>query len=457
MTENTPLLHPKTSFSIEISSTIKATLPLAASFFLQYLLPVTNIYWCGKLGETELASATLASSFFTITGLGIYQGLATCLDSMCSQAFGAGRITDVGIYWQKCCTIGIVITIFPLIPLWLNAKYVLSHIVSDSEVLEMTQKYLGVLTLGAPGLLLFETGKRFLQGQQIFQPQSYILVIVTGVNLVMCWLFIGTVGFIGAPICMVIAYWLQPLLMLGYVTFIDGKKCWPGAKLTACFNDWKPMLLLAVPGIIMTEAEYLACQVINILASNLGTDHLAAQSITSNVGFLSFQLSLSLGVALGTKMGYFVGDKEVFGCKTIVRVCFVLGIAMSIFNSGFIMINRTRLARLFTDSEDVIAISNTTLTLSAINQISDVINVVTLGVLRGQGRQKLASILTVCSYYLISFPVGYYFGFKCEMGLPGYWYGYISGVIVLAVVELGLVLGSNWNEIFTMAEKRVRL
>lgn len=444
-------------FSTEIVRNIKATVPLTITFFLQYLLPVTNMYATGKLGDKELASATLATSFFTITGLGMYQGLSSCLDSMCSQAYGAGNLREVGLFFQRCSVIGGIMTI-PLAALWWNASHILGFIVDDVEVLKLSQIYLKIVSIGAPGLLLFETSKRYLQGQHIYNAGGYILVSVTLCNIVLNWVLVinpyTSIGFIGAPICMVMVYWLQPLLVLAYVMFIDGKQCWPGINYKECFNHWKPLLSLAIPGIIMTEAEYLACQVINILSASLGRNELTAQSITSNIGFLSFQVSLSLGVALGTEMGYFVGNEDVLGCKMLVKVSLLLGGLMSIFNSSFITYNRRFLANLFTNSEEVLNITDTTLKLSAFNQISDIMNVVAVGLLRGQGRQKLGSILTLMAYYLVSFPVGYYFGYVKSMGLFGYWYGYISGVVVLAVSEVGIILNSNWTKIFNESARR---
>lgn len=445
-------------FNKEVLRNIRATVPLTVTFFLQYLLPVTNIYATGKLGDKELASATLANSFFTITGLGIYQGLSSCLDSMCSQAFGAGDLHDVGLFFQRCSLIGLLITFFPLSILWWNSRHILCLFVDDLEVLDLCQVYLRVIVLGAPGLLLFETSKRFLQGQHIYNAGGYILVTVTFVNMFFNWLLVinptTSFGFIGAPICMVLSYWLQPLLTFVYVMVVDGKQCWPGMKYFESFQHWKPLLHLAIPGIIMTEAEYLACQVINILSASLGTNELAAQSITSNVGFLSFQLSLSLGVALGTEMGYFVGNQDLAGCKMLIRVALTLGGLMSVINSSFIAYNRSFLGRIFTDSEDVLKISDVTLKLSATNQICDVLNVVAVGILRGQGRQKLGSILTIMAYYFISFPVGYYFGFVKSLKLYGFWYGYIAGVVVLTVAELFVILNSNWTRVFRESASR---
>lgn len=450
--ENRKRLSTGVIYKKEVEYILKSSAPLAITFFLQYLLPVTCIYFASRLGESELAAVTLATSSFTISGLAIYQGLSTCLDSLCSQAYGAGHHDLVGLYFQRCVTIGIVITLFPLSFLWWNSGKIFKYFVKDTHVIELTQLYLRINIIGAPALLFFETGKRFLQAQHIFKPGSYIMIFVSLANIVLNWLLVlneGTsLGYIGAPIAVVCSYWLMPACILIYVKVFDGKRCWNGFHIEKCFLNWGPLLSLAIPGIIMTEAEYIACQTINLLAATIGTAELAAQSITSNVGFLSFQLSFSLSVAIGTRLGYYVGNKDILLCRVLIKIAVIMGSFLSLSNFCIIYFNRERFGRLFTNSKEVLEISNITLTLSAINQLSDVMNVISVGVLRGQGRQKLGSVLTILAYYTISFPVGYYFGVVKSLNLVGFWYGYITGVIFLAVFEMAFIFSSDWVSIF---------
>lgn len=126
----------------------------------------------------------------------------------------------------------------------------------------------------------------------------------------------------------------------------------------------------------------------------------------------------------------------------------LMSCGLSLFNFSTIFINRHRLGNIFTSSKKVLEISDYILVFSAINQISDVINVIAAGILRGQGRQKLGSILTLLAYYTISLPVGYYFGIFKKLDLAGLWIGYILGVIILALTELWAVYKSNWRQIF---------
>lgn len=434
----------------EFKFTLNSSAPLIVSFFLQYLLSVTTIFACGKLGAKELAASSLAVCTFNITGLAIFQGMATSLDSFCSQAYGSGDLLNVGVYFQRCSLMIAVATV-PLCFIWWYSGALLKPMLGDAELAEMTQLYLRVNTLGTPGLFLFETGKRFLQAQNIFNATTYILLIVVPINMVLNYLLVWNptygLGYIGAPIAVSIIYWLSALLMLFYVIFIDGKKCWNGLDFQKAIINWCPMLKLALPGVIMVEAEYLAFEVLTILAASFGTDAIAAQSITSNIGNLAFQLGFAIAVALTTRIGHFVGMQNIYGAKLVLKVVIALSAGLSLFNFSVMFLLRGPLAKLFTSSPSVIVIAKKLLLLAAINQICDSLNVLCAGVLRGQGRQKVGSILNMVSYYVIALPIGYILAYPLNFGAEGLWVGLILGVAFLAISEAILIYRSDWDSI----------
>lgn len=454
----TPKGHDSNTLKSEFLFTTRSSAPLTVSFFLQYLLSVTTIFSAGKLGPKELAAASLAVCTFNITGLAVYQGMSTSLDSFCSQAYGSGDLHKVGVYFQRCSFMIFVVTIFPLSIIWWFSGHVLGPMIGDSELAQMSQLYLRISAFGTPGLFLFETGKRFLQAQHIFHAATYILLIVAPINIILNYVLVWHptygLGFIGAPIAVSIVYWLMTILMILYIAFVDGKKCWNGFDFHKASINWIPMLKLALPGVIMVEAEYLAFEVLTILAASFGTDALAAQSIASNVGSLAFQLGFAVAVAITTRIGHFVGQKNELGARIVVKVFVILSSAISVFNFLLLFFARSFLAGMFTDDKPVLKIAKNLLILTAINQICDSFNVLGAGVLRGQGKQRIGSILNMISYYLVALPIGYILAFPFGYGVGGLWVGLILGVAFLALAEGIVIYKSNWNEIFIESYSR---
>ncbi|WPK24366.1 hypothetical protein PUMCH_001637 [Australozyma saopauloensis] len=452
------IFEPEVTTKEELAFITKSSAPLVLTFGLQYLLSCFSVYACGKLGAAELAAASLAICSFNITALAVYQGMATCLDLFCSQAYGAGRFHMVGVYFQRCSLMLLALTVFPLAPLWWWSGTLLKYLVPDPELAEMTQQFLRVLIVGAPGLMLFETGKRFLQAQHLFNAGTYVLCIATPVTFILNWILVWHptygMGLPGAGWAMSISYWLICLLMLAYVIFVDGKKCWGGLDLQKACQNWGKMLQLALPGVIMVEAEYLAFEVLTILAASFGTTALAAQSIASNVGSMIFQLPFAVAVAVSTRIGHFVGKKDIAAARTATRVSYILAFGISFFNFLLVFFGKGVLIGMFTKDADVIKLARVVMTIVAVNQLADSVNVIEAGVLRGQGRQKLGSYLNLVSYYCIALPLAFFFAFHLDFGLAGLLSGLIVGVVFLTLSEFVCILKSDWNYILRSSEAR---
>ncbi|KAK6461337.1 mate-domain-containing protein [Scheffersomyces coipomensis] len=436
----------------------KASLPLIITFFLQYLLSVISIYAAGRLGAKELAAASLAVCTFNITGLAVYQGMSTSLDSFCSQAYGSGKLHQVGIYFQRCSLMILVITVFPLSFIWWFSGSILKFLIDDIELVMMIQHFLRINIFGTPGLVLFETGKRFLQAQHIFNAGTYVLLIAVPANFFLNWILVWHpvygLGYTGIPIALGTMYWVISILMLSYVLFIDGKKCWGGFNLEKSRQNWIPMLRLAIPGVIMVEAEYLAFEVLTILAASFGTAAIAAQSIASNIGSLSFQLPFAVAVVLSTRIGNFVGMQNAPAARLVTQLTIFFAFAIAMTNFSHVFFGRGYLSRLFTKEIDVLDITDKIVPLVALNQICDAFNVIGAGVLRGQGRQRIGSILNLISYYLIALPLCFTLAFALKFGLAGLWYGLIAGVAFLAIAEFYVIYKSNWPRIIEESKER---
>lgn len=432
---------------------------LSISFFLQYFISVMAIYSAGRLGPSQLAAVQLAVSTFNVTGNAIYQGVATSLDAFCSRAYGQKKYHDVGNYFQKCACLMLCLTV-PLACVWLNSGFLLSKIISDTELVYRCQSYLRIITFGAPGLLLFEAGKRFLLCQRIVNSITYILSFVVVVNLIgnyfLVWNPKTSIGFLGIPIVVVILYWSLPVFTLLYVIFKDGKQCWGGFSLKICFSNWFPLMKLAIPGIIMVEAEYLAFQALNFFAASFGTTALAAQSICSTMGSLIFQVNFSVSVLISTRIGHFIGSRDFRGADILIRIALILASVIGCSSFFFIIIGRHILAGFFTQDKKLLEKASKLLIYLAFNQFADSFNVICGGILRGQGRQNIGSIINLVCYYLIALPIGYWFAFHQNMKVFGLWYGLVLGVFVLSVLQVFHILRSDWNLIAKNLQEKSR-
>lgn len=172
-----------------------------------------------------------------ITCYAPFQGLATSLDTLCSQAYGSGHRQLVGLQVQRMVYFLFSLMV-PIAVLWVFAESILLKIIPEPRSAELAGLYLRITMAGIPGFVALEGGKRFVQAQGLFHATTYVLLIVAPLNVLLNWFFVWHLGwgFVGAPIAVAVTQNLMPILLLLYVVFIDGSQCWGGFSKKALSN-----------------------------------------------------------------------------------------------------------------------------------------------------------------------------------------------------------------------------
>ncbi|KAI9757253.1 MAG: hypothetical protein M1815_001611 [Lichina confinis] len=306
-------------------------------------------------GEISGADGLLSAN---ITGYAVYQGLASSLDTLCGQAYGSGKKQLVGLQLQRMVYFLWCITI-PIVVLWLNSTAILKVVLPEPKIAELAGKYLKVLTLGAPGYAAFESGKRFTQAQGLFKASTLVLFICAPLNMFLNWLFVWKFqwGSIGAPIAVVITQSLLPILLCLYVVLIDGRQCWDGFTLAA-FRNWGVMIRIAIPDLLMVEAEFLAFELLTVGSSYFSVAHLAAQSAIATITCVAFLLHFPVSIAASTRIANLIGTASVDAAQMAAKVALVAMTSLGVFNMAILAGFRNYLPLLFTSDPVVVRIAS---------------------------------------------------------------------------------------------------
>lgn len=394
----------ETTIFQEIGLLGKNSTPLIITYLLQYVFSFTTLSLAGHLGTDELAAAALALMTANITGLAVYQGLITGLDTLCAQAYGAGRLGLVGLHVQRMACLLLLASI-PIGVVWMFSPPLLAMVVPQENLAHMAGKFLRVSLLGAPGYALFEAGRRFVQAQGLFYGPLLVMLAAVPINIFLNWLFVLKLGwgFIGAALALSVTRDALPLLLLAYVTLINPSslKCWVSwGKDT--FKDWGPMVKLSLPGVLMVEAEWFAFEILTVAASYLSATQLAAQSIVMTVCFVMAHISFSISIAVSTRLGHLIGSDRLYAAKIATRAYCLAAVVFGLSDGLFVILLRQPILRLFTEDEAVIGIASRTMPVLAILQLFDSSTAVVNGLLRGLGRQGIGARINLIVYYLVS-------------------------------------------------------
>jgi MATE family multidrug resistance protein len=177
---------------------------------------------------------------------------------------------------------------------------------------------------------------------------NYVLLVTSPINVLLNYLFVYTFkfGLLGSPAATGITYWLSFLLLVCYAKFVRGGEAWGGWSKRA-FRGWWIFIQLACMGILMVGTEWLAFEIITIMAGRLGTISLAAQSVIATTDQLLYTIPFGLGVAASNRVGNLLGARKATRSATGAKVASWTAVLFGSIIMTIMLIARNHYGKLF--------------------------------------------------------------------------------------------------------------
>jgi MATE family multidrug resistance protein len=338
----------------------------------------------------------------------------------------------------------------PIGAIWICSGWILALLVPERDLAFLAGDYLRLLLAGTPGYFLFEAGKRFTQAQGLFSASLVVLLICTPINIALNYVLVFVLqwGLTGAALAVVISNTLLPVCLFLYVRFIkpSSLECWGGFTKQA-FHNWGPMVKLALPGIIMVEAEWLAFDILTFSSSYISTADLAAQSVVMTICVVMFHIPFSVSVAVSTRLGNLIGSGSLSAAKLAAKAYTVVFVLIGLINGTIMATTRNVLPRAFSDDKEVIRLAAQVMPVLAAFQLFDATTALVNGLLRGLGRQKIGGYANLFVYYIVAVPLALFLCFgPPKLELAGLWTGCVVGSALITVSEGLYICFFDWSK-----------
>ena len=214
------------------------------------------------------------------------------------------------------------------------------------------------------------------------------------------------------------------------------------------------MIRLALPGLIMVEAEVFAFEILTFAASYFGTSYLAAQSVLSTLTVLTFQLPFPISIAASTRIANLIGATLADAAKLSAKVAGCAAVAVGLLNAILLSTLRGYIPQLFTSDADVIALVATVLPLVASFQLFDALACCCNGILRGLGRQEIGGYVQLFAYYAVAMPISMGTAFGLGWRLEGLWAGLAIALGIVGIIEGAFLWQVDWQRSVEEAKGR---
>ena len=158
---------------------------------------------------------------------------------------------------------------------------------------------------------------------------------------------------------------------------------------------------------------------------------------------MTFMVAMGLSVVAMIRVGNQKGLQSFSELRRIAFSIFLLTTLLAVVFALIFMIFNTSLPKIyldlddasnFTDNFEVVTIASKLMLIAAVFQISDAIQVVALGALRGMQDVKIPMFITFIAYWLIGFPISFYLSMYSDCGSIGIWLGLLAGLTASAVM-----------------------
>ncbi|HEX8574699.1 MAG TPA: MATE family efflux transporter [Flavobacterium sp.] len=432
----------------EFSYNIKLAYPIILGMIGHTLVGIIDNIMVGKLGPTELAAVSLGNSFvFIAMSLGI--GFSTAITPMIAEADGENDVTkgrSIFHHGLFLCTI-LGVSLFLLI---FFSKPLIVYMGQPEAVVALAKPYLDIVAFSLIPLIMFQAYKQFADGKSATKYSMWATIIANTVNVVINYLliygiwFFPKLGIVGAAIGTI----ASRIAMLIYMHYALNRN----QKLHSYFKNFsfseikKNMLVkiiqLGTPSSMQMFFEVALFTGAIWLSGALGTTSQAANQIALSLASMTFMFAMGLSIAAMVRVGNQKGLKDYHKLQVVARSIFLLAVILEIIFAVVFVAFHQYLPEIFVsikndvnlkDNTEVIYIASQLLLVAAVFQISDGIQVVVLGALRGIQDVKIPMYITFLAYWVIGFPISIYLGLYTKLGAVGIWIGLLAGLTAAAL------------------------
>ncbi|WCJ42398.1 MATE efflux family protein [Euphorbia peplus] len=427
---------------------------------LMYTIQVISVMFVGHLGELSLSSASIATSFASVTGFSLLKGMASALETFCGQSYGAQQYSMLGVHLQRSILV-LLITSIPLAFIWANTTHILLLFRQDPLISAEAGHYARFMIPSIFGFAIQECVIRFLQTQNKVMPMVVSSGITTLLHVLICWslVFKSGLGTKGAALSNAISYWINAILLIIYVSKHPScKKTWTGFSKDALhLHGIFTYLKLAIPSSIMLSLEIWSFELMVLLSGLLPNPQLETSvlSISLNICAIVYMMPLGLSGAVSTRVSNELGAGQPQAARLAIYVASVIVITEGISVGLILILGRKLWGYSYSNEEKVVNYLAQILFLIAGAHVIDGIQSVLSGAARGCGWQKIGAIINLGAYYLFGIPCSVILAFVYHLGGKGLWTGIIVALVGQAVGLLVITLRTNWEKESKKATDRV--
>jgi len=427
---------------------LRLALPVILAQLGQILVQFADNVMVGRYGGDDplpLAAVSFGGSvafMLFIAGVGLAMGLTPLV----GEAFARGEkersaaLLQTGILFYTL--LGFIIMGLQLA--FTPAMYSLGQ---PGAVVDMSLPYYRTLACSMPFVMLFHAFKQFLEGVGNTVAVMAIVVSCNMLNILLNWVFIygrlgaPEYGAAGAGIATLLSRVAMSVLIILYFRRRKAYRSYTeGFSLLTCsWRTVRPLVRMGFPISVQMFLEASAFVGTSIMMGWFDEIAIGANQITTTMGNCAFMIVMSIGAATTIRVSHCYGARNIGELSHAVHASYHLGLVWNAFAALAFISLRHYIPLLFTTNAEIVDLTSRLLVWVALFQLSDGLQNISVGTLRGIQDVKIIIPVAFLSYIALNLPVGYLLGFTLGMGPEGLILGFTFGLSMAALLLMARI------------------
>ena len=435
--------HTLTSWRQHYGETIRLALPLAIGQICLIGIWTADILMAGWISVEALAAATQASRMYQPLYF-MALGLLLAVSPLTAQAIGSKNSRRARQVLRMGMWLAVGYGVICLLVMW-QGRAILIAMQQPVLLAEYAELYLRLNAIGMPSVFIYMTLRNYVTALKKPLPPVIITclgaAVNTGLNLVVLRVWQGETALAAIGLTTSISFTLMLVALAGYMRFHhEINRTRPFARLWRFHSEViGKLLLVGIPIGITIVSETGMFIVGGLYTGVFGTVAIAASGISTQIAAIAYMLPLSISYAAVIRVGHAAGAQHAAQVIRAAIAAIVVVVVACLLLTIFIALCRLPLIALFIDPSDpyiaeVIALALPMLLVVAAFQLSDGLQGVFTGVLRGISDTRVPAVISVVSYWGIGVAGGIVLASPLGMGPLGIWFGLAAALTIAAII-----------------------
>lgn len=450
--------RPPSTFGDEMKATLRLAAPLALANLLQMAVFATDVIFVARLGERALAASSLAVALVAVMMMGL-NGVTSAVAPMIAAEIGRrfNAVREVRRSTRMALWLALVLGLGAF-ALSLGGERFMLATGQDPEIAGVAGDFLIVLSMAVMPMAVSNVLRTFVStlGRPVFATAITALAIVVNAlgNYVLIFGHFGApaLGLAGSAVASVIT---ASTTVVIYAVVISRDRHLRRFHIFGRF--WRPewtrlrqILVLGLPIAATLIAEGGLFSGAAFLMGRIGEAQLAGHTVALQVAAFAFQVPFGVGQAATIRVGYHYGAGNRLAIGQAGWAAIAVGMAFMSASACAMLLFPEVILSAYVDisapaNAAMVGFALRYLFIAAIFQLTDGLQAVAAGALRGIHDTRVPMAIAVFGYWAAGFGTAVALGFLTPLEGVGVWLGLAVGLTVAALL---LVLRWHWRERF---------